>query len=224
MSCFGDSLGSVEVGANGGFPSYQYALGQGPFGNSRLFEDLSDGTYPIYVRDQNGCVDSLSVTVAPSPPEATISQQGDTLIAHPNGGTLTYQWLDSKLAPIPGETDSTYLPPIDDVYYVVITDGDCVDTSEAFFFRPVGLDDSPLGAFALFPNPSQGQVSLVWPQPLTESLRLEVFDLLGRQVYHSLLPVGTAETTFDLGSAAKGTYLLRLSGPSGSLGRKLVKQ
>lgn len=62
-NCFGESNGLIEVGAASGTPSYQYSLDETNYLGSGLFEGLGSGTYTVYVRDNNGCLDSITETI-----------------------------------------------------------------------------------------------------------------------------------------------------------------
>ncbi|WP_274475833.1 LamG-like jellyroll fold domain-containing protein [Mangrovimonas aestuarii] len=72
-----------------------------------------------------------SVTAAASI-DATVSSDDSTLTANQTGAT--YQWLDSALEPILGETNQTFTPSADGNYAVEITMGGCVETSETVAF------------------------------------------------------------------------------------------
>ncbi|MCB9186528.1 MAG: PKD domain-containing protein, partial [Flavobacteriales bacterium] len=62
-NCFGESNGSIEVGAASGTPGYQYSLNGVNYVGSGLFEGLGAGTYTVYSKDANGCLDSVTETI-----------------------------------------------------------------------------------------------------------------------------------------------------------------
>lgn len=74
----------------------------------------------------------------------------------------------------------------------------------------------------LYPNPSKGQVSLSIELRNREAVTLQVYNLLGQQVYAQQLGeiMGKANIDINLQHFTAGTYLLRLTTPSGSLARK----
>jgi gliding motility-associated-like protein len=61
VRCTGLSDGVIEIDyLDGGQPPLQYQLGTGGWQNSPRFENLSPGTYVVYVRENGGCTDTLS--------------------------------------------------------------------------------------------------------------------------------------------------------------------
>lgn len=59
VSCFGQNNGRIVVNASGGTPGYRYALDGGAFQSNPTFANLPAGTYPVEVRDANGCLFAL---------------------------------------------------------------------------------------------------------------------------------------------------------------------
>lgn len=63
-ACFGQSSGSIEVGAASGTPDYAYSIDGTNFQVSGVFEGLGAATYTILAIDANGCEDELTETVS----------------------------------------------------------------------------------------------------------------------------------------------------------------
>lgn len=61
--CFGESSGEVNLNASGGTQPYQYSFDNINFIAQDSFRNLPAGTYNYYLRDDNGCKDSLSITL-----------------------------------------------------------------------------------------------------------------------------------------------------------------
>jgi hypothetical protein len=75
--CAGTRDGSITATATGGTSPYQYSKDGGTnWQNSNMFTGLSNGTYTITVRDNNGCMTSSEVTVGlvPCIPACTYTQ------------------------------------------------------------------------------------------------------------------------------------------------------
>ncbi len=69
VTCYGGNNGEISVMAQGGEGSYEYSIDNGAsWQTSNEFENLSAGTYNIFVRDDNACVSQLSI-VSISQPE-----------------------------------------------------------------------------------------------------------------------------------------------------------
>jgi gliding motility-associated-like protein len=63
QTCSNKTDGSIEVFSNGGEPPFRYAMGDGPFQERSIFNNLIQGTYTVSVKDKNNCVDSRTVNV-----------------------------------------------------------------------------------------------------------------------------------------------------------------
>ncbi|HUW06743.1 MAG TPA: gliding motility-associated C-terminal domain-containing protein [Williamwhitmania sp.] len=103
VACFGASTGSVTVtGVNGTLP-YQYSFDGGAYAATSTFSSLAAGSYTVTVKDANGCLATIPVTIA-QPAAAlsgSISSQTNvacfggntgTVTAAGTGGTAPYQY------------------------------------------------------------------------------------------------------------------------------------
>ena len=79
--------GSVTLTATGGKGPYQYKLGDGAYKTSNIFSGLSANTYSFSVKDYNGCITTLPVTigVAPSTLQILITDVQDASCAGGDG-------------------------------------------------------------------------------------------------------------------------------------------
>lgn len=152
--CFGDATGSAWVTVTGGTPTYSYVW-TGPAANptpqtgvtNDTIINLVAGTYTVLVTDDNGCSDSLSVTI--TEPATAISLTTDSSNVScfggadgrawvtPTGGTpstpgpagYTYQWLPAGSG-TPSANGDTLSGLSAGVYSVVVTDDNgCTDTA-----------------------------------------------------------------------------------------------
>jgi hypothetical protein len=105
IGCAGLNDGFIDFGTvSGGTPSYEYSIDDGlSYFPTTFFSSLTAGTYLLRVRDINGCMDSLTVTL--SEPTALFSfmtvtdltcyQSNDgSILSNPSGGTppYTFSW------------------------------------------------------------------------------------------------------------------------------------
>jgi photosystem II stability/assembly factor-like uncharacterized protein len=75
------------------------------------------------------------------------------------------------------------------------------------------IPESKSQAFILFPNPSNGEMNLVFTVGNAELVKVEVFNLLGNSVFEDsfMSLVGEVKKNYDLrGTLKKGVYLVRL--------------
>jgi len=102
-TCNGDADGSAEIGITGGTPGYTVDWGNGITGD--LQNNLIAGIYNVTVTDQNGCTQTLQVTInEPTPlvinvialndPSCIDSEDGMISVEATGGnGGYTYNWL-----------------------------------------------------------------------------------------------------------------------------------
>jgi gliding motility-associated-like protein len=67
-TCAGDTDGRIEVQAEGGTPPFRYSLDNELFVANSTLIALSADPYRVYVRDNNGCVVSETITLTDPPP------------------------------------------------------------------------------------------------------------------------------------------------------------
>ncbi len=63
VSCLGGSDGSAAISAAGGAAPYQYSLNGGAFQGSSAFVNLVAGSYTVTIRDNSGCLGTVSFTI-----------------------------------------------------------------------------------------------------------------------------------------------------------------
>ncbi|MFN8310591.1 MAG: gliding motility-associated C-terminal domain-containing protein, partial [Chitinophagales bacterium] len=118
--CNASQDGSLTVSASGGTPGYQYGIPGRPYQSSGLFTGLYGGVYSAVVKDANGCIDSLHITVPAPPATATLDtdvvdvncygQSNGSINLTVNGSITpyTFDWAD-----VPGTNnteDRTNIP------------------------------------------------------------------------------------------------------------------
>lgn len=90
FGCAGTPTGVITAGVAGGTPPFQYKLNNGSYGANNVFSGLNAGTYTIYVRDVNNCVDDTVVNLTASPPINITSLSVTNLTCFGvNNGTIT---------------------------------------------------------------------------------------------------------------------------------------
>ncbi|MBI3221361.1 MAG: T9SS type A sorting domain-containing protein [Bacteroidetes bacterium] len=102
VKCFAANTGSIKVNATGGVPPYQYSSDGIFYQPSATLSSLSAGFKTVYVKDQYGCVRSVSATLnQPSAPLAltyavtNVKCKGEAngkIVVTVSGGTLPYNY------------------------------------------------------------------------------------------------------------------------------------
>jgi hypothetical protein len=172
-----------------------------------------------YVSDQmvtwvgksfGGCDSTVHTLIWITKPDDAISASNDTLFAAP--GADTYRWMKcSNQTLIAGATSAWYSPALDGDYAVVVSLGNCKDTSQCITIMHMGLEAWAKNSVQVVPNPSSGEAYLVSTpgQPVPEKWR--VYDRSGRLIQEG--HVNSKSNRLPL--LPTGIYLLECEMPSG---------
>lgn len=118
--CPDGKAGSVAVEATGGRPPYVYGFNGGIFEGKNRFEGLPNGTYMLYVKDAEGCMDTVSERVRFMRPDTfRVALTTDTSIVL--GQTITIkavgnyaigdiEWYMPWTDPVLDALEQTFLP------------------------------------------------------------------------------------------------------------------
>lgn len=219
-SC-GQNNARVEVQATAGRPPLTYALDGVTFQSSPVFEGVGAGTYPVTVRDADGCTTSQSVRVAGSSgprigqamtSPAQCDQADGSVLVQANGGTgLTYALGGRPFQADPafsGLALGTYRVTVRDESGCEVTDSVRVGTNcRDIIYIPTAFSPNGDGA-----NES---LNVFFPVDNLKIKRFSVFNRWGAAVFHrSEFVVRSGDVLWDgLGLSAQDwsgsfTYLL----------------
>lgn len=93
-------------------------------------------------------------------------------------------------------------------------------TSQVYIHQkanPTGINENRVKEPEIFPNPADGLVHLRMDQPC----ELSIYDIMGRQII--TYPIQDLSTTIDISDLKPGVYLFKITGKSGSVTRKVLK-
>ncbi|HSF88052.1 MAG TPA: T9SS type A sorting domain-containing protein, partial [Saprospiraceae bacterium] len=144
------------------------------------------GIYLDTITNQAGCDSFMTIDLSIITIDAGVTQDETLLTADMAGAT--YQWIDCDNAdqPIDGATEQQFAPVTTGNYAVIVTSGDCVDTSACFNVIIVGTKDVRLLTdLKLYPNPASDHF-VIEPGLQIGSGVITVSDLQGREVYTTL--------------------------------------
>jgi hypothetical protein len=225
VSCLGGSDGAIDLSVTGGTPSvlsgYTFAW-TGGAGSNEDPSNLSMGSYMVTVTDSLGC-----------------SHEATYFISQPTGFTLDTT-IVGEVAGNDGSIDLTVsgaTPPYtfswsngagtnEDAanlaggsYTVTITDANGCDTTlTATVDSQVGFEDLSEIDWNIFPNPSNGMVSIQLNKSYQNGI-LEVVDLTGR-----VLLTKTAEDYQNIEINSAGTYIITLKTANATTVKRVVIQ
>lgn len=188
----------------------------------------SDGniTMQVVIPDSLACADNYIIRIKASSPADTtiwskqfsiinqpampvITQHGDSLLT---SGIYNWQWYKNNVA-IEGATNAYYRARANASYTVEAKNGTgCNSLSSAVAVVITAVGEVTLGTNTakVFPNPSEGQVSLQFSKPLLKVVTIKVYDLHG-QVHYSRTTQQQLQQ-MDLSHLPKGIYMIALSG------------
>lgn len=142
-----DSTGTASVQVSGGLAPYSYLWDDYDSQETQTAEDLPSGTYTVQVEDDNGCVETGTVTVNNfDGPDISINIDDvscngfndGSLEAILNGGQepYSYQWDDSQ-----NQTTQVASDLSAGIYTVIVTDDNgCSSSDEATVVEPDEID------------------------------------------------------------------------------------
>jgi hypothetical protein len=218
------SAGNLNAATNWNW--YTGSCGGTPAGTGTTLTVSPEANTTYYVRGEGNCATTgpcTAVLVTVNQVNNTVTLSGSSLTVAQSGAS--YQWLDCNNGnqPIPGATGQIFTPSaITGNYAVQITNGTCVNTSDCFAFSTAGITEQSTGFdIALYPNPTQGNLTLIWSNLDLQGIRLT--DAAGRLVIEQLVNE-TEQLEVNLNNQSSGVYFLHWTGSQHSGVIKVIKE
>ncbi|MFA5782553.1 MAG: T9SS type A sorting domain-containing protein, partial [Bacteroidales bacterium] len=223
--CTGDYVTFTANPVNGGItPVFQWYINGTPVGsNSNIYSDASlsnNDVITCQLTSSESCAsgnpatsDPLTITVYPLPPTPTITQNNDSLISSEVTGNQWYLTPDSLLA---GATGQYYIPTSTGDYYVIVTDiqGCRSDISNIIsFVSGLGSSYYSNNSCFIYPNPSNGYITIQFNYPVNDVAQLNVTNTLGESVLR--MNITNQITVIDLRNFAGGIYFGKIKTSKG---------
>src|SRR5690554_2711846 len=143
----------------------------------------SSGVYTETLATVEGCdsIVTLDLTIMDIVTDLTIDFENNALVSSPNYSS--YQWVncDENYAPISGEVNSTFTPSSNGNYAVIITNGNCVDTSACMRINILDLYNHEKNSMKIYPNPTGGLVKIEFVEPFSQG-KISVYEMTGKLV------------------------------------------
>lgn len=131
--------------------------------------------------------------------ENTITLSADDL------GAQAYQWIDcSDNNQLNGENSASFTPSSNGEYAVIISNGNCSDTSQCHTVNTIGLNDWKLNDISLYPNPTSG---IFWIVSEYEIVSVELFDLIGKKIQ---IETDLHQKMINPTALSPGKYMVRI--------------
>ncbi len=145
-----------------------------------------------------------------------------TLMANASGAT--YQWIDcdNGNTPLVGETAQAFTATSNGNYAVIVTEGDCTDTSACLPITEAGIIENDFGSeLTIFPNPTSGKITIDL-EGINGNVIIVVTTLLGQEVSRGSYD-GLNSITLNIDGSA-GYYFLEITDVKGKNARiKVLK-
>jgi len=172
----------------------------------------------------NGCDSVITITVnelGAIDTSTTISNQ--TITTNENGAI--YQWVDcnNNNDSITGETSQSFIANTNGDYAVIVTVGNCSETSACVNIATVGIDAYNLSnTVSVSPNPTTGNVNLDFGKILNDGSVI-ISDITGKQVYR-IENLNNQTLNLDINHFSKGVYFVKIQNNNEQKVLKLIKQ
>ncbi len=205
---------------------------------------LGEGGVDSHVNELNNVMMETRFVVSWQPGGVDNSFQPDIMdytvfVSKDNGQYFIWQLnTPEKEAVFVGEPGSTY-----EFYSIARTASGATESIPAFAdamtlvsdeARVTGIDDNDvLGRLkrqnmAIYPNPSQGELTIAYKQQNKERLRLSIISISGRQIYEEVINNDIPGTYFksilNLQSISNGIYFIKIEGADYSNTQKWIKK
>jgi|GEM_PF-627491 len=209
ISCYGGTNGIISILASGGFGSpYNYAINANPYTGTNSFNNLSQGTYTIHVRDVNQCFHDTVVTLT-QPSQIVITPvltniacfgaANGSIVVNAAGGTPTYTYSIGN----PAQPGNTFSPVGPGNYTITVTDfNNCTQTDPVTITQPARLVISSIVTHNVSCNSGTDGSFTVNPTG-------------GTTPYSYAVNTGTFGSSNVLGGLTVGTYVIHLKDANG---------
>ncbi len=211
-TCFGLCTGSILASASGGISPYMYSMDDVTFSPSDTLAGLCANSYTVYIKDNNGCIDSISQRIVELPqptlsvlPHDTLLSYGDTVQLVPQFGPASlgspsqYTWASyptqtlsclTCAVPTSASTDSLNVYSLNLTYHNGICMASFTDTIR------VSQQDTFAIPTAFTPNNDGMNDTYYIMANNVRSFHLDIFNRWGENIF----------TTNDINTKWDGTY------------------
>ncbi len=161
-----------------------------------------------------GAVLTLNLTINPDP-DITVTNNSPSLSSNQTGAI--YEWIDCLNNTTTGQTNQTFIAPANGNYAVVVTLGNCSDTSACEMINNVKVDEQYYtGRNEIYPNPNEGTFEILIPQ----RARVVISDLVGKEIFETDFNSGLQK--IQLPKESGGVYFVWIKINEGEVYKKMV--
>jgi len=156
----------------------------------------------------NNCDSTVTVNLTiENQIDTTTTTASTTTTSNHTSATATYQWIDcGNNQPISGETNSTYTAAVNGDYAVIITEGNCSDTSACVAIASVGIDELSSLGMSIYPNPNNGEFTIA---TTLKNATVSIYSLDGKLIL-SNIKITQSNPAINLENFEDGVYFVTI--------------
>ena len=193
-------------------------------GMTGLSINISDaGIYIATATNFCGSI-SASVNLIVNNVDASVIQNGNTLVA--NATPATYQWIYCDSIQISEATNQSYTATETGSYAAQVTQNGCTAISICYPVTVVsGIGERGfISDLTIYPNPTTGRFTVSIKLDEKREVEILCFNLLGQSIFSKeySLTNGELRAELDLSAVAKGLYLVQIRSNGKSFFRKVT--
>ncbi len=217
--------GSITMYTSSGIDPFLYSINGGQtFVDTNAFGNLAPGNYNIFIQDATGlcsyqetvsieACEFTSIDITATDATSVVTTDGSIVIS-PTSGVAPYQYsIDGGQNFV---SDNVFLNLPVGPYNIVVEDATAICTYEIGIpieVDALSIEDEVLSnGIKLYPNPTTNQftIEIESTSPLSEGIKIEVYDHLGRTIRTDIIEKdGSGKTTIPLNNYASGTYFIK---------------
>jgi PKD repeat protein len=184
-----------------------------PSGNSIWTES---GSYTDTIPTIHGCDSIIDIELNIIDIDNSLTVDGDTIIS--NDAFSDYQWVDcdNNWALVDGETEVEFIPTESGSYAVILTHGDCVDTSDCVEIIVGALPENHISYLSVFPNPASDRIHI----EMKGLKHISVYDMNGKTIF--VKEIESEILILDVSGWAAGVYNIVGNGLYGTENKKII--
>ncbi|MCF8417023.1 MAG: T9SS type A sorting domain-containing protein [Crocinitomicaceae bacterium] len=173
----------------------------------------TSGTYQNILTSIGGCDSTVTTNLTVSSPINTNVSINQSILVAAQVGAI-YQWIDCNNGntPISLATTQNFSPTSNGDYAVVVSVGNCSDTSDCIVYDLVGINEILVSTNVLYPNPTNGKCNIVYDGDVFMSLTIT--DASGRRIEAPLSFLQNI-IEIDLSHEVSGLYFVNLQTETG---------
>lgn len=193
--------------------SYTSPSGNNIWTNTGIYIDTLEGM------NSGGGDSIITIDLTINEVEANVMASSTSNMLMAEANQSTYQWINcSDFSILEGEINQNFNPTQNGEYAVIVTSEDnCIDTSSCFIIQSIGISESEIESYFLYPNPSSGILNIQTNSIIQESLR--IYSILGQPIQYETLSFEENKIQIEPKTGV-GVYILHLVNKQGEFLQK----